>query len=65
MNGLVKPGCFSDYQWKVYKQELVERKGQKILDICFDCTAQYQNQMRKENKCQFPSKRLGKVTEFV
>ena len=60
-----KPSCFSEYQWKVYKQELQTVKNRKTLDICFDCTVEYQSQMRKEGKCAFPMKRLDKITEFA
>lgn len=61
---LVKPKCFSDYQWNIYKNELQSNKGSKKLDICFDCTINYQSKMRKEYKCEFPMKRLDKVCEF-
>ena len=59
-----KPKCFSDHQWSVYQIELQTKKGAKKLDICFDCTKDYQSQMRKESKCEFPMKRLDKVAEF-
>lgn len=61
----VKPVCFTDFQWDVYKQELQTVKNGKTLDICFDCTVQYQTQMRKEGKCAYPMKRLDKVTEYA
>lgn len=64
-NKLKKPACFSDDQWRVYQQELTERQGQRYLDVCFDCTVEFQRKMRIENRCDFPLKRLGKVTEFV
>ena len=60
-----KPACFNDYQWKVYKQELQTVKNRKTLDICFDCTVEYQSQMRKESKCAYPMKRLDKVAEYA
>jgi hypothetical protein len=60
-----KPQCFSDFQWKIYQQELQVVKNSKTLDICFDCTVEYQRQMRNESKCAFPMKRLDKVTEYV
>lgn len=62
---LNKPACFTDFQWEVYKTELQEVKNKKVLDICFDCTVQYQSQMRKAGRCQFPMKRLDKVTEYA
>ncbi len=60
-----QPKCFTDFQWKIYQQELQEVKNNKTLDICFDCTIEYQRQMRNESKCAFPMKRLNKVTEYV
>ena len=60
-----KPACFNDFQWEVYRQELQEVKNKKVLDICFDCTVEYQVKMRKEGKCAFPMKRLDKVTEYA
>ena len=60
-----KPACFSQFQWEVYCQELQTVKNKKVLDICFDCTVEYQVKMRKENKCAFPMKRLDKVTEYA
>jgi hypothetical protein len=60
-----KPQCFTNFQWKIYQQELQEVKNSKTLDICFDCTIEYQRQMRNESKCAFPMKRLDKVTEYV
>ena len=62
---LEQPKCFTDFQWEVYQQELQEVKNTKTLDICFDCTIEYQRQMRNESKCAFPMKRLEKVTEYV
>jgi hypothetical protein len=62
---LEQPKCFTNFQWKIYRQELQEVKNSKTLDICFDCTVEYQRQMRNENKCAFPMKRLDKVTEYV
>jgi hypothetical protein len=62
---LEQPKCFTDFQWEVYQQELQEVKNTKTLDICFDCTIEYQRQMRNEIKCAFPMKRLDKVTEYV
>ena len=61
----IKPACFTDFQWKIYQQELQTVKNSKTLDICFDCTVEYQIQMRKEGRCAFPMKRLDKVTEYV
>ena len=60
-----KPACFNQFQWEVYRQELQEVKNKKVLDICFDCTVEYQIKMRKEGKCAFPMKRLDKVTEYA
>ena len=60
-----KPACFNTFQWEVYRQELQEVKNKKVLDICFDCTVEYQMKMRKEGKCAFPMKRLDKVAEYV
>ena len=60
-----KPACFNTFQWEVYRQELQEVKNKKMLDICFDCTVEYQIKMRKEGKCAFPMKRLDKVTEYA
>jgi hypothetical protein len=60
-----KPACFNTFQWEVYRQELQEVKNKKVLDICFDCTIEYQMKMRKEGKCAFPMKRLDKVAEYV
>jgi hypothetical protein len=60
-----KPQCFSNFQWEVYQQELQAVKNNKNLDICFDCTVEYQVKMRKEGKCAFPMKRLDKVTEYA
>lgn len=60
-----KPACFNNFQWEVYRQELQEVKNKKVLDICFDCTVEYQIKMRKEGKCAFPMKRLDKVTEYA
>lgn len=45
--------------------ELQTVKNSKTLDICFDCTVEYQVKMRKEGKCAFPMKRLDKVTEYA
>jgi hypothetical protein len=60
-----KPACFNDYQWKIYQIEIQTVKNKKMLDICFDCTVEYQVKMRKEGKCAFPMKRLDKVTEYA
>ena len=60
-----KPACFNDFQWKLYQTELQTVKNSKTLDICFDCTVEYQMKMRKEGKCAFPMKRLDKVTEYA
>jgi hypothetical protein len=60
-----KPLCFTDHQWLVYKTELQEIKAGKRLDICFDCTVEYQSSMRKEGRCAFPMKRLDRITEYV
>lgn len=62
---LTKPNCFTDTQWKIYQTELQTVKNSKKLDICFDCTVEYQSKMRKEGKCAFPMKRLDKVTEYA
>lgn len=60
-----KPACFNNFQWEVYRQELQTVKNNKVLDICFDCTVEYQVKMRKEGKCAHPMKRLDKVTEYA
>ena len=60
-----KPACFTEFQWDVYQQELQTVKNSKVLDICFDCTVEYQSRMRKEGKCAFPMKRLDRVTEYA
>ena len=60
-----KPACFNEYQWKIYQIEIQTVKNKKMLDICFDCTVEYQVKMRKEGKCAFPMKRLDKVTEYA
>ena len=60
-----KPACFNDFQWKVYQTELQTVKNSKTLDICFDCTVEYQVKMRKEGKCAFPMKRLDKIAEYA
>ena len=60
-----KPTCFTDNQWKIYQTELQTVKNGKTLDICFDCIVEYQVRMRKEGKCEFPMKRLDKVSEYV
>ena len=62
---LTKPSCFSDKQWKLYQTEIVAIKNSKVLDICFDCTIEYQTQMRKAGKCSQPMKRLDKVVEYA
>lgn len=61
----VKPACFSEYQWKLYQTEIQTVKNGKNLDICFDCTVEYQSQMRKEGKCAYPMKRLDKIVEYA
>ena len=60
-----KPSCFTEHQWKIYQVELQTVKNSKTLDICFDCTVEYQVKMRKEGKCAFPMKRLDKVAEYA
>lgn len=65
MKVAIKPACFTQYQWEVYQTEIKLVKGGKKLDICFDCTVDYQVKMRKEGKCEFPLKRLDKTTEYV
>jgi hypothetical protein len=64
-HSISKPLCFTEFQWKIYQQELQTVKSGKLLDICFDCTVEYQSKMRKEGKCAFPLKRLDKVTEYA
>jgi hypothetical protein len=59
-----KPKCFTDHQWSIYKAELQMNKGSKKLDVCFDCTKQYQSSMRRESRCEFPMKRIDKIAEF-
>ena len=65
MSDLKKPACFSDLQWNLYLTEIQSIKNGKTLDICFDCTVEYQAQMRKAGKCQFPMKRLDKIAEYA
>jgi anaerobic ribonucleoside-triphosphate reductase len=60
-----KPQCFTDHQWKIYQTELQYVKNNKNLDICFDCTVEYQMKMRKEGKCAYPMKRLDKIAEYA
>jgi hypothetical protein len=62
---LTKPKCFSDNQWKLYQMEIQIVKNGKPLDICFDCTVDYQVKMRKEGRCEFPMKRLDKIAEYA
>ena len=62
---ILKPACFTEYQWDIYQQELQTVKNSKTLDICFDCTVEYQSQMRKAGKCAFPMKRLDKIAEYA
>jgi len=57
--------CFTDDQWNTYQIELIDDKNGKTLDLCKDCTVQYQTNMRKHGKCEFPMKRLDKIQEFV
>lgn len=60
-----KPSCFNDLQWSTYLVDLVDKKDGKTLDLCKDCTVQYQKNMRKQNKCEYPMKRIDKIQEFV
>ena len=60
-----KPVCFTDYQWQLYLTEIQAIKNGKGLDICFDCTVEYQSKMRKEGKCAYPMKRLDKIAEYA
>jgi len=60
-----KPNCFTQAQWDYYKQDVPFVKNGKTLDVCFDCTVEYQKLMRLEGKCQFPTKNLTKVVEYV
>jgi hypothetical protein len=62
---LTKPKCFSDNQWRLYQTEIQAIKNGKPLDICFDCTVDYQSRMRKEGRCEFPLKRLDKIAEYA
>ena len=62
---LTKPKCFSDNQWRLYQTEIQAIKNGKPLDICFDCTVDYQVRMRKEGRCEFPMKRLDKIAEYA
>jgi hypothetical protein len=57
--------CFSDKEWMVYLQELQAIKNHKTLDICYDCTVEFQVRMRKEGRCDFPMKRVNNLTEYV
>ena len=61
----IKPACFTEHQWKLYLTEIQSVKNGKALDICFDCTIEYQSRMRKEGKCAFPMKRLDKLAEYA
>jgi hypothetical protein len=61
----IKPACFTEHQWKLYLTEIQSVKNGKALDICFDCTIEYQIKMRKEGKCAFPMKRLDKIAEYA
>jgi len=65
MTQMTKPKCFSDLQWKLYLTEIQEVKAGKALDICFDCTIEFQSKMRKEGRCQYPMKRLDKIAEYA
>jgi len=60
-----KPACFNDFQWNLYLTEIQSTKNGKDLDICFDCTVEYQSRMRKEGKCAYPMKRLDKIAEYA
>lgn len=60
-----KPNCFTDKEWTTYQLELYMFKNGKTLDICKDCTKEYQRKMRIEGKCEFPMKRIDKIQEFV
>lgn len=60
-----KPLCFTETQWELYQTELSAVKNGKVLDICFDCTVEYQSKMRKEGRCQYPLKRLDNITEYA
>ncbi len=62
---LTKPKCFADNQWRLYQTEIQAIKNGKPLDICFDCTIDYQVKMRKEGRCEFPMKRLDKIAEYA
>jgi hypothetical protein len=62
---LTKPKCFTDSQWRLYQTEIQAVKNGKPLDICFDCTVDYQVKMRKEGRCEFPMKRLDKIAEYA
>ena len=62
---LKKPNCFTNAQWEYYMQDVVVVKNGKTLDICFDCTVEYQRKMTREGKCEFPMKRLDKLVEYV
>ena len=64
-SNLKKPNCFTQPQWEYYIKDVPIMKGDKMLDVCFDCTVQYQKQMTKEGKCDFPMKRLNKTVEYV
>ena len=62
---LKQPKCFTETQWKIYLTEIQAVKNNKNLDICFDCTVDYQSSMRKQGKCEFPMKRLNKIAEYT
>jgi hypothetical protein len=64
VSAVKQPSCFGDGDWKVYLQDLKQTSGTKILDICFDCTVAYKTRMVGLGKCDFPEKKLGRVTEF-
>lgn len=62
---LKKPNCFTQAQWEYYIQDVAVVKNGKKLDICFDCTVEYQRKMTREGKCEFPMKRIDKLVEYV
>ena len=65
MNKMKKLDCFTQAQWEYYIQDVPLTKNGKTLDVCFDCTVEYQKKMTKEGKCSFPMKRVDKLVEYV
>jgi hypothetical protein len=60
-----KLNCFTQGEWEYYIQDVPFVKNGKRFDVCSDCTVQYQRQMSKEGKCEFPMKRIEKLAEYA